>query len=311
MSASLHDDLMALARQHEMLGKGFLGLALVITERAGSDGLPLDVDSLMTKGGGQVKGAGGGTVRRILAEHGIERRLSAEGGRTSRGTPAKARELVKFLNEHLTGKPDLLPEVMSFWIARIRDFFASKPFTLHLDPALGVGETIRELVRQVQERQRETVGATLVGTVIQHLVGAKLEVRLGLTSGAIAKHGASVNDASQRGGDLEVGDTVIHVTTAPAPPLIQKCKDNASAGLRPVIVTGSDRTGYARTMADDNGLSGRVDIFDYEQFLASNVFEIGQFDAAGRRDAFEKIVGRYNEIVTLLETDPGLRIEIV
>lgn len=309
MTSCLEDDLMALAIKHKMLGKGFLGLALTITERAQRE-LPLDLSALMTEGGGQVRGAGGGAVRRILLSHGIERRLSSEGGRTSRGTPAKARALAEFINAHACD-PALIPEIMAFWIARVRDFFAAKPFKLELDPALGVGETIRRLLDQAQKRQAETLGATTVGTVVQHLVGAKLEIRLGRPERSIAMHGASVNDASQRSGDLEIGDSAVHVTTAPSQLLIEKCATNARNGLRPIIVTSADRTTFARTLLSDAGIGTRVDVFDYEQFLAANVFEMGGFEPNGRKRALVQIVDRYNAIIDSVEGDPGLRIELV
>ncbi len=300
-----------LASDHSMLGKGFLGLALVITEMASTDGLPLDVGKLMTTGGGQVRGAGGGRVARILRAHGIERRLSTEGGRTSRGTPAKAIAYAQFLNENLAGCPDQLPEVMDFWIERIREFFAAKPFLLRLDPALGISGTIRALIVQVQERQKETAGATLVGTVVQHLVGAKIEVRLELSAGEIARYGASVKDDGRRTGDFEIGDTVIHVTTAPTQLLIEKCAQNIHQGLRPIIVTSAERLAVAKALIADNESEGRVDVFDYEQFLAANVFEIGRFEAAGRRAAFAAIIEQYNRIVSVVESDPGLKIELI
>ncbi len=306
----LFDDLMQLAKDNDMLGKGFLGVALVITDIAKAEGLPIDTATLMTKGGGQVRGTGGDRVKRILSEHGIDRRLSSEGGRTSRGTPAKAMAYANFLNERLSATDVQLADVMQFWIARIHDYFASKPFVIKLDPALGITATIRELIKLVQDRQRETAGATLVGTVIQHLVGAKVEVRLGIGAGEVARHGASVKDDGRRTGDFEIGDTVIHVTTMPGQLLLDKCKDNVRGGLRPIIVTGSDRVAFAKTLLADSGFEGRIDVFDYEQFLAANVFEIGRFEARGRREAFAQIVDRYNLIIAEVENDPGLRIEL-
>jgi hypothetical protein len=299
-----------LSIEHQMLGKGFLGLALVITDEARTKGLPLDPAAMMTKGGGQVKGAGGARVGRILADHGITRRLSSEGGRTSRGTPAKMRAYVGFLNGSHDNSDFDLGAIMDFWIARVRDFFASKPFVLEADPALGVSGLIRALVQKVEERQRETVGATLVGTVIQHLIGAKIEVALGLEVGQVARHGASVNDVTGRGGDLEFGDTVIHVTTAPGQPVVEKCRANLMASQRPVIVTGRNRVSTAEALISDQSLGGRIDVLDYEQFLAANVFELGRFSADGRKDAIARIIARYNEIIARLETDPSLRIEV-
>lgn len=297
-----------LAREHDMLGKGFLGLALVITDRAATDGLPMDPSRMMTAGGGQVKGAGGGRVRAILQQHGIQRRLSLEGGRTSRGTPAKMRAYVEFLNAR--AETIDLAATMAFWTNRVRDYFAGQPFVLDLDPALGVAGAVRGLVAKVEARQKEMPGATLVGTVVQHLIGAKLEIALDLPAGGVAQHGASVNDAKGRSGDLEVGDTVIHITTAPGQLLIEKCAANLNSGLRPIVITGRDRTRSAQDQIADAGLADRIDVLDYEQFLAANVFEIGRFAAEGRRSAFERIVERYNEIIDRVESDPGLRIRI-
>lgn len=304
------DELHALGRQHEMLGKGFLGLALVITDRAQHDGLPLDSATMMTKGGGQVKGAGGAKVKAILERYGIMRRLSAEGGRTSRGTPAKMRAYVEFLNRRRNAQEFDLESIMLFWVERVKDYFASMPFVLELDPAIGVKGSLRALIANVEARQKETPGATFLGTVIQHLVGAKIETALKLAPASLASHGVSVNDAKGRGGDLEQGDTVIHVTTAPGALLIEKCAANISSGLRPMIITKRERVAAAEGLIEDAGLGSRVDVLDFEQFLAINIFELSEFDSARRREAFQSIVDRYNEIVETAEGDSSLKIEI-
>lgn len=308
MTAPYLEALSNLARAKDMLGKGFLGLALVITDKARTEGLPLDPDAMMTRGGGQVKGAGGARVKTILAENGIERRLSSEGGRTSRGTPEKMRAYVAFLNEARQDPLFDIEAVLRFWIGRVRDYFAGQPFVLDLDPALGMSGAVRSLIAKVEVRQRETPGATLVGTVVQHLIGAKLEIVLEAECGSIAQHGASVNDAKGRGGDLELGDTVLHITTAPGQLLVEKCANNINAGFRPIIITGRERQVVAEGLIADAGLSGRVDVLDYEQFLSANVFELGRFTAAGRREAIERIVRRYNELIDRVEGDPSLSI---
>lgn len=300
--------LQALAFREKMLGKGFLGLALVITDRAKRDGLPIDASTMRTAGGGQVRGAGGGAVKKILERHGVQRRLSSEGGRTSRGTPAKTEAYVGFLNDHAGDPAFDLDAVECFWIARVNDFFAAQPFSFALGSDTGVRGAVRALIAKVEARQRETPGSTIVGAVVQHLIGAKLEVRLDLSPGDLARHGASVNDAASRGGDLEWGDTVIHVTTAPGEPLIEKCRANLDGGSRPIIITSRGKTAVAEGLLDNAGLAERVDVLDYEQFLTANIFEIGRFDAAGRRSAVVAILDRYNDIVERVETDPGLRI---
>ncbi|HET8612390.1 MAG TPA: DUF4928 family protein [Sphingomonas sp.] len=308
--SGLLDELAALARDEQMLGKGFLGIALVVTDKAVREGLPLDPNSMLTAGGAQVQGASGARVQAILKTHGIGRRLTSEGGRTSRGGPRKMQAYVAFLNHHWREEPFDLAQVMAFWIDRVRDYFASRPFVLDLDAASGMRGTIRKLVAAVEHRQKELNGATLVGTVVQHLIGAKLEIALGLEAGALARHGASVSDQGGRSGDLEQGDTVIHVTTAPGSPLIEKCAANLAAGKRPLIVTGRNRLASADGLLDDAGLSDRVDVLDYEGFLAANVFELGRFERDGRQDAIKRIVERYNIIIDMLEGDPSLRIEL-
>jgi hypothetical protein len=217
---------------------------------------------------------------------------------------------VQFLNaKH--GSPDFdIDLIEKFWIGKVRSFFDSMPFTLSLDPAFGVRGSVRALIAMVEDRQREIPGATLVGTVIQHLVGAKLETILGLPVGELSIHGASTSDQHGRSGDLEMGDTVIHVTTAPGSPLVEKCVQNLSEGKRPVIVTARSRLSTADSLIEDQGMGSRIDVIDYEGFLIGNIFELGRFQSEGRRDAFVKIIDRYNEIIDKVETDPSLRIDL-
>lgn len=301
---SLGNALAAFARARGFRGKGPLSVALVITRRARDDGLPLDPERLLTNRGGQVEGLSGEAVARILADHGITRVLSREGGRTSRGSIDNMRAYVTFLNAE---RPTNWGVAEAFWIARVRDHFTAQPFTLDLDPSLSVQAIITRLIAQVEARQREASGATIVGTVLQHLVGAKLDLVLGT---AAPHHAASTNDASGRGGDFDVGDTSVHVTTAPGETLIVKCVANLAAGRRPLIVTAPARIAQARGLAEDKGAGERIDVLDYAQFLAANVFEIGRFAASGRAQAFAGIVDRYNAIVDAVESDPGLRIAI-
>lgn len=61
---------------------------------------------------------------------------------------------------------------------------------------------------------------------------------------------------------------------------------------------------------DEVAEAGRVDVLDYEQFPTANIFELRGFVDQGRRDAIRRIVARYNEIVTKVESDPSLKIEV-
>ncbi|WP_430755110.1 DUF4928 family protein [Magnetovirga frankeli] len=57
------------------------------------------------------------------------------------------------------------------------------------------------------------------------------------------------------------------------------------------------------------GLGERIDVFEIEQFIALNLYELGKFGAEGRRIAVDDLVMRYNAIIDAVETDPSLKIE--
>jgi hypothetical protein len=299
--------LAAFADLHGIKSKGALCLPLVITDHARTMGLPLDPNRLRTDKEGQVLGLGKGKVQQILARHGIDRVLAEEGGRTSRGSLGKMSAYVAFLNaRHEAGDLDL-DAVEAFWIGRVRDFFAAKPFVLRVDPTLGLRATFRHLFAQAEARQKEMQGTMVVGTVMQHLVGAKLE---GMFPGAVAHNSASTKDeGQQRPGDFSIGDLAIHVSTAPGEALIRKCQSNLAAGQRPIIVTVGRGLGLAIGLAENVGIAERLDVFDIEQWLAADILDRDGDQAANRARALTELLARYNAIVEAVETDPSLRIE--
>jgi hypothetical protein len=270
-------------------------------------GFPLDPEKLVTDGGGQVLGLGKGAVQAILKRHGIERVLASEGGRTSRGSLNNMREYVAFLNA-LKGKVDL-DAIETFWIERVHEFFAGKPFKIKLDASRSLRTVVRDVIAQAVERQKNSPGMYYAGAVLQHLVGAKLDCALGKQK--FEHNSFSTADApSGRVGDFLIGDVAIHVTTSPGEAVIEKCKDNLNDGFRPMLVTLQHGLTVAEGLASNVGLSERIDIFEIEQFIALNLYEIGKFGADGRKTAVSDMVDRYNEVVEEFETDPSLKIEL-
>lgn len=299
-----------LAANKRFRTKGPLCVALVVTDHARTMGLPLNPEALVTEGEGQVLGLGRAKVQSILKRHGITRVLAKEGGRTSRGSMGNMRSYVAFLNQaHAEAAPVDVDTVELFWVEQVNAFFAAKPFSLRLDESLGLRTMIRNLLAQAEVRQREMPGTTFQGTMLQHLVGAKLDVVLGL--GTIQHHGASHNDAGEgRYGDFDLEDVSIHVSTAPGEALIQKCQENLEAGRRPIIVTTTRGAVLAEGLAGNFGVGDRLDVIEAEQFLATNIYEWGQFKSKQRRVRIEELIARYNEIVDEHETDPSLCIDI-
>jgi hypothetical protein len=147
-----------------------------------------------------------------------------------------------------------------------------------------------------------------LGAVLQHLVAAKLSVIL--PPDKFQVHGAFVADSpTDRGGDFVINNMILHCTTAPGEPLIQKCRANIRAGCLPVIITIFDRVRTAFDLSTDADLSGRIDIWDIQQFFSTNINEHSLFDSATRNSKFANIIGKYNAIIAEVETDPSLRIE--
>lgn len=307
---TLKDHLEAFEASLESVGKGALSVLVQLTETAQKEGLPLDPDNLKTGKEGQVKGLGGGRLRRILREHGVDRQLSSEGGRTSRGSMETMQRYVSFLNGLEKHSLADLRAVQAFWIGRVNDFFSREPFKLKLDASLSFRSVVRNLLAQALERQKEGGGAMVVGTMMQHLVGAKLEVAMSSSGIVITHHGANVSDAKGRGGDFDINSLSIHVTASPSEGLALKCKDNLSQGRRPVVVTNAQSVDYAASVCEGQGIEERVDIFEVEQFLATNIYEVGLFDEAQQKGTVEEIISVYNRIIDDHETMPSLKIEL-
>lgn len=291
-------------------GKGQLCVALVITRAARTQGLPLSADMLMTPGTGQVAGLGKTAVQAILRDYGIVRVLAEEGGRTSRGSLGNMREYVAFLNDLHALQMDDLEVVEKWWVDRTKDYFSGKPFILRYDPSKSLRSIVSDLLEQAKRRQKDNPGTTYVGTVLQHLVGAKLDLILPADR-RVEHHGASVADAStDRTGDFIVDSVSIHVTTAPTEALMRKCRLNLDSGLRPIIVTIFESRAGMESLAKGMDIDGRIDIIEAEQFIATNIFEWSGFTEESRKREISRLIDQYNEIVERCETDPSLSITI-
>ena len=144
---------------------------------------------------------------------------------------------------------------------------------------------------------------------LKHLVGAKLNCALQELE--IAHNSFSTADApSRRAGDFLIGDVAVHVTTSPSEAVIQRCQDNIDDGFWPIVVTTSRGLTAAEVLSENAALGDRIDIFEVEQFVALNLYELGKFVSDGRRIAVKELVKRYNEIIEEVETDPSLKIDL-
>lgn len=289
--------------------KGPLALLIQLTRLASEKQFPLDSGDFLTENKGQIAGISGANLKKILKEHGITRTLASEGGRTSRGNMGLMGRYIDFLNE-IYGKLGNVDFKMleAHWAEQIREFFRNQPFTLSADVSKTVAANLNEMFEQARARQRQNPGTQYLGAMLQYLVAAKL--LLIMPQGDLEVHGAFVADTStDRGGDFRIGGTIIHCTSAPGEPLIQKCKINILAGYRPIIITVFDRVRTALDLATDAGIDQRVDVWDVQQFISINVDERSLFNVAEKNASLADIIESYNKIIDTVETDPSLHIE--
>ena len=307
MSPEQSKALEAYDSEHIGMSKGALSFVVVITRMLQEQTFPVSADMYKTAQEGQVRGLGGSAIKRVLKDHGIDRVLSSEGGRTSRGSMGKLYPYVDVLNDlHGSGHLDLL-EAERFWVEKVQQYFDQLPFVFRLDPSKSLRACVRQLLEQAVARQREVTGTMYAGAVMQHLIGAKLDI---ITDGQVDHHGVSVADApTNRAGDFLLGDTAIHVTTAPSAGLMEKINANLQAGLKPIIVTTVDGLGGANAIAKQYALEDRIDVIEVEQFVAGNLYEWSKFEQQERDSQVKELFDRYNRIVADVEQDPSMRVD--
>ncbi len=291
-----------------LTSKGKIATMIFASRLARTRGLPIDTDNnLRTDGEGQIKGLGKSAVQKILSDYSISQILAEEAGRTSRGSLGNIRVFLEFLNAQNLSCPVDPAEVEAWWIEQAKGFFNAKPFSLRYEHGTALRVVIRDLLTQARRREEDSGGTMFVGAMLQHLVGAKLS--LALPQETFSHNGFSVADAvSGRSGDFEIGEASIHVTTAPGESVIRKCSANIQSGRHPIIVTVAEMVNTADVFARQLGIHEKLDILDAEQFIVSNLHELGGFKTENRRITITALVDRYNQIILANETDLSLSI---
>jgi hypothetical protein len=216
---------------------------------------------------------------------------------------------VTTLNELHEAKSLDLDEATKWWIQKVRAHFASEGPQFHFDPGRSLRANINDLLDQAEDLQATGGGTNYVGAMLQHLVGAKLDIVLG--SGKIRHHGFSVADHStDRKADYQIDNVAIHVTTHPAEALARKCAENIKGGLKPLIITLRDAVRPAEFILGTFEINDRVDVLDAAQFLTANVYERSLFNTADCKVTLTNLLDRYNAIVAECETDPSLSVKL-
>ncbi|MBF57121.1 MAG: hypothetical protein CME80_05285 [Halomonas sp.] len=284
-----------------------VGLAV---SRMVADGLPISNERLFSKGKSQVRGLSGSTIAKILETHGETRLFTREGGRTSRGTVHLAEQFRDILNDitpfHSEGLPtiDISFLLEDFFTKCVRiDYFDKQTITVDIDPTKPVSAIVTDILNAAAERSDKPSGA-----VLQHLIGAKLQLRFPEIEIGLDQANAA-DMQTDREGDFQVGTTAFHVTIAPMEKLISRCVENRRAGYRPVILTPESRVLAARQMAENVGMPNQISVQAAEVFIGTNIEEIAIYDGDKIREGVARLIRSYNDRIESIEVDKSLMIK--
>lgn len=285
-----------------MPARGTLAGALAVAEALKTN-FDLDLESHTAKGGSQIKGASGARVAKILTGLGETRKFLVEGGRTNRGLRGEIKSFLDALEKlNLDGlsaaqRNKSLLEVQKFLLVKIGHFFNREKIKFVYVPDRPTALLIGDILLAAQADKKE-------GSVAQHLVGAKLQLRFPKLS--IANNAVSAADnQTGRDGDFAIRRTVFHVTVSPAELVFEKCVANLNAGKKVFVLVPQHAVGKAKFWAEEKA-GGRIHVSAIECFVGVNVDEISEF---GDTELL-RLLELYNDRVREVETDLSLLIEI-
>jgi hypothetical protein len=198
-------------------------------------------------------------------------------------------------------RKDILLQSINTLLAEIDQWFSRQnlkiSFERHHSPL--------EWVRKILEEAKSKSG----GVVEQHLIGAKLQKRhTELELPNFPGHAADVQTG--RSGDFMIGQIVYHVTAAPTPNVIQKCRENIQAGLHPILLVPGDLASKAKDFAEFASLKEALTVIAIEDFVALNIIEIAIDQQVRFIEVLKEIIDIYNERLEEVETDMSLKIDV-
>lgn len=185
------------------------------------------------------------------------------------------------------------------------DFFGKQNIEISIDSS--AKEPTPRLVSKILDAAKDR-NDNSTGTVLQHLVGAKLTIRFPEIE--IGKDKATAADQQTgRHGDFTIGQTVFHITTSPMQKLIEVCENNIKEGLRPIIITPTNRVLAARQMVENSKLDEKVQVIAAEDFIGTNIEEVSIYESEKIANNTKKFIQTYNERIELIESDKSLKIK--
>jgi hypothetical protein len=286
--------------------RGTISGALVVLERLKSNP-NLDIDAHTAKGGAQIIGASGESIKRILNEFGESRPFVNEGGRTNRGLRGDIKTMLDAIRvsgfEELTiaSQKDRIIAMQKFLVQKVVDYHNLQRIKYVYYPAKTTWENIHELLAEARTTNKE-------GAVAQYLVGAKLALRFPNLS--ISNESYSTADVQLgRVCDFLIGNSAIHVTLSPMGGIYDKCRRNIEQGYRPHLLVPHDILFGTKQNADHEAPE-QIAVESLESFISQNIEEINEFSGERLHSGMRKLLEMYNSRVDQADNDKSILIEI-
>lgn len=294
--------------QDKLPAKGSVAAALHVLNRLQSN-YTLDISAhVAAVGESQIAGLSAASVKKVLAEHGETRRLSAVGGRSNRGARGAVAALLtamKPLNLETKPEAERIRVLKAMQDHVVREYVSLYFSVKRVKAIFNINDATWKFIHSILENAGQSGKG---GPVAEYLVGAKLSLRF--PGKKIRNKRFSESDV-QGGyhGDFEVGNTVFHVTVAPMPELYEKCSGNLEHGLRVYLLVPEAIAIGVRQNAVW-GAAGRIAVESIESFVATNVDELCEFDGDRLKSGFRRLLETYNARVDEVEMDKSMLIDI-
>ena len=238
--------------------------------------------------------------------------IKSEMGRTSGATKASSLDLIQAISsvvESYGVQDGLVHSVVRIVEAGLLDMLDAYHKLGGIEIEYRDSESIQAFVSRLLKAASGNSGA-----VLQHLVGAKLEIRYADDDTVSISHHryAAADQQTGRRGDFEIGNTVFHITMSPDEGTIKKALQNAKAGMQAYLLAPSEKYLLMIELAKsvDPDCQKKVNLFSVEQFLVQNLDELAKFDKKGSLMKLCSLLEKYNELVDKHEGDACLKVII-
>ncbi|CAM3078595.1 hypothetical protein CGOTT_01090 [Corynebacterium gottingense] len=114
---------------------------------------------------------------------------------------------------------------------------------------------------------------------------------------------------TDRYGDFQLGTTAFHVTVSPMEKLMDRCRENLSEEVRPVIIVPASRVLAAKQLAEVAAIDHSVGIVEAESYIGTNIEELALYSSDQIREGLARLIRRYNERIADVESDLSLRVD--